>query len=85
MKIQINGFDIELLENDSNISLKITDASGKELSNNTYAQSTIDTEVEPATINTPEEIVASQDDSQEDSSTTTAEESLIPTLEKLKK
>jgi hypothetical protein len=38
MKIQINGFDIEILEETTSLAIKVIDASGKELSNNTYAQ-----------------------------------------------
>lgn len=39
MKIQINGFDIEVNTEESNMTIKVLDATGKELSNNTYAQS----------------------------------------------
>lgn len=39
MKLQLNGFDIEINTDDVNITLKIMDANGKELSNNTYSQS----------------------------------------------
>ncbi len=38
MKIQINGFDIEVNTEEEAMSIKVIDASGKELSNNTYAQ-----------------------------------------------
>ena len=44
MKIQINGFDIELNTEEANLSIKVMDAEGKELSNNTYTQTEIDTE-----------------------------------------
>ena len=58
MKIQINGFDIEINTDDAAMSVKIIDASGKELSNNTYAQTMEGEEseeiVEPD-LNTPEE------------------------------
>ena len=40
MKLQINGFDIEVNTDDANMTIKVLDASGKELSNNTYNQST---------------------------------------------
>jgi penicillin-binding protein 1A len=58
MKIQTNGFDIEINTDDATMSVKIIDASGKELSNNTYSQ-TMEGEqseeiVEPD-LNTPEE------------------------------
>lgn len=38
MKIQINGFDIEINTNEAEMSVKVLDASGKELANNTYTQ-----------------------------------------------
>lgn len=40
MKIQFNGFDIEINQDDTNIAVKVMDANGKELSNNSYMQST---------------------------------------------
>ena len=40
MKLQINGFDIEINSDEANISMKVMDANGTELSNNTYSQST---------------------------------------------
>jgi len=58
MKIQINGFDIEINTDDAAMSVKIIDASGKELSNNTYAQSMEGDDSEEITepdLNTPEE------------------------------
>jgi hypothetical protein len=39
MKLQINGFDIEVNTEESNMTVKVLDANGKELSNNTYTQS----------------------------------------------
>lgn len=39
MKLQINGFDIEINTDEANITMKVMDANGKELSNNTYSQS----------------------------------------------
>ena len=39
MKIQFNGFDIEINQDDTNIAVKVMDANGKELSNNSYMQS----------------------------------------------
>jgi hypothetical protein len=44
MKIQINGFDIEINTDEANIGIKIMDASGKELSNNTYSQTSEETD-----------------------------------------
>lgn len=42
MKIQINGFDIEIETSDTEMMIKVIDANGQELSNNTYTQ-TLDT------------------------------------------
>lgn len=39
IKLTVNGFDIEIDTADENMSLKVLDASGKELSNNSYVQS----------------------------------------------
>jgi hypothetical protein len=39
MKLQINGFDIEINTDEANITMKVMDANGKELSNNTFTQS----------------------------------------------
>lgn len=48
MKIQINGFDIEVNTEESNLAVKVLDANGKELSNNTYNQSsTTEDEITP--------------------------------------
>lgn len=79
MKIQINGFEIELDVNDANLSIKVSDASGKELSNNSYSNESVPTEVEPVEIKSPEEVEASTV-----VEPTQTEESLIPTLESIK-
>lgn len=42
MKIQLNGFDIEINTSDTEMMVKVIDANGQELSNNTYTQ-TLDT------------------------------------------
>jgi len=58
MKIQTNGFDIEINTDDATMSVKIIDASGKELSNNTYSQTMEGEESEEIVqpdLNTPEE------------------------------
>ena len=39
MKIQLNGFDIEINTSDTEMMVKVIDANGQELSNNTYSQS----------------------------------------------
>lgn len=38
MKIQISGFDIEINEDGTNLSIKVMDSTGTELSNNSYQQ-----------------------------------------------
>lgn len=81
MNIQINGFDIEILTEDGNLSLKVTDASGKELSNNTFTQEQEgQDEVKPATVPSAEEVADNTEPKDEDT-----DESLIPTLESIKK
>ena len=51
MKIQIDGFDIELLTEEGTMTIKVLDANGKELSNNTYNQTeTTDTEVQSTDV-----------------------------------
>lgn len=58
MKIQTNGFDIEINTDEATMSVKIIDASGKELSNNTYAQTMEgdeSSEITEPDLNTPEE------------------------------
>ncbi len=83
MKIQINGFDIEIITDDTTLTMKVLDASGKELSNNTFEQSDAQgaQEVQPADLKSAENSV--QPDAQPEIEET--EESLIPTLESLKK
>lgn len=76
MNIQINGFDIEINTEDTTLTLKVTDASGKELSNNTFTQETAETSVQPA------QMTSVQDSTIEEPTT---DESLIPTLESIKK
>lgn len=74
MKIEINGFSIEVTTDDQNLSIKISDANGKELSSNTYSQkSTIE---EPKQAPLP---------SAEETASTEVEEGLIPTFEQFKK
>ena len=50
MKIEINGFSIELMTDDVNLTLKVSDSSGKELSNNTFSQNA---EVSPVQTEIP--------------------------------
>lgn len=71
MKIQINGFDIEVNTEESNLAVKVLDANGKELSNNTYNQSST----------TGEEITPVEMPSAENTATTepTSEEPAAPT------
>jgi len=61
MKIQINGFDIEINTNEAEMSVKVLDASGKELANNTYTQTlegTPEPEVEDPGMETAEDVNA---------------------------
>lgn len=65
MKIQINGFDIEINTDDVTMSVKIIDASGKELSNNTYSQTMSGDNSEEITepdVNTPEETASEEEE-----------------------
>jgi len=58
MKIQINGFDIEVNTEESNMTVKVLDSTGKELSNNTYTQSLESgDEIKPVDIPSTEETV----------------------------
>lgn len=73
MKIDINGFTVSITTEDQNLGIKVTDANGKELSNNTYSQkSTIE---EPVQAPMP-----SVEETEE-----TKMESFIPTFEEFKK
>lgn len=57
MKIQLNGYDIEILTNEADISIKVMDATGKELSNNTYTQAAqTETEVKPVEMKTADQV-----------------------------
>lgn len=84
MKIQINGFDIEINTEEANMSVKVLDANGKELSNNTYTQSPAgDDEINnvdmPSAQNTDETNPPAQDlDSTEAQTGTEGEENLSP-------
>jgi len=67
MKIQTNGFDIEINTDDATMSVKIIDASGKELSNNTYSQTMEGEESEEIVqpdLNTPEETAEEETEEQ---------------------
>ncbi len=66
MKIQINGFDIEINTDEANIGIKIMDANGKELSNNTYSQTSEETDT-PTDVEVPNtEDVASEEPATDD-------------------
>lgn len=88
MKIQINGFDIEILTDETTMTMKVVDATGKELSNNTFEQTTgDDVQVQPTDLPSAQGAVQPENTDQtqpvqpeEDK----AEESLIPTLEAIK-
>lgn len=62
MKIQINGFDIEINTEETNMVVKVMDASGKELSNNTYEQS-LDDNGGPNPVDMPSAEETASDDS----------------------
>lgn len=61
MKLQINGFDIEINEDDTSLTLTVIDANGKELSNNVYTQSTEQNDVQDAEVESAEEIATDND------------------------
>lgn len=52
MKIQMNGFDIEIETSDADMMVKVIDANGQELSNNTYAQ-TLETSDDVEDVDVP--------------------------------
>lgn len=62
MKIQLNGFDIEINTDETNMVIKVMDASGKELSNNTYEQS-LDDEGNANPVDMPSAEETASDDS----------------------
>ncbi len=100
MKIQIDGFDIELLTEEGTMTIKVLDANGKELSNNTYNQTeTTDSDVQSTTVPTAEETATNVEpitDVQPETTETPnevpateenngLEEGFVPTLEQFKK
>lgn len=62
MKIQLNGFDIEINTEETKMTVKVMDASGKELSNNTFEQS-LDDSGEPNPTDMPSAEETASDDS----------------------
>lgn len=98
MKIEINGFVLELTTDDVNLNVRISDASGKELSNNNYSQEQT-SEATPVEVPTPENTEGTGETSEtpaETSTETSAEtateetpeqpnESFVPTLEEFKR
>jgi len=79
MKIEINGFSIEVTTDDQNLSIKISDANGKELSSNTYSQKSTIEEPKQAPLPSAEETASTE------TASTEVEEGLIPTFEQFKK
>lgn len=71
MKLQIAGFDIEFNQDQDTLAIKVLDANGKELSNNTFSQS-LDTtdDVDDVAVPGVEEV----DETTEDETTETEEE-----------
>lgn len=73
MKIQIDGFDIEIETSDADMMVKVIDANGQELSNNTYSQSLdVTDDVEDVTIPGVDE---TEEETDEESTEETEEES----------
>lgn len=74
MKLQIAGFDIEFNQDQDTLAIKVLDANGKELSNNTYSQS-LDTtdDVEDVTVPGVEEVDETTDEETIDEETTDEE------------
>jgi hypothetical protein len=80
MKIQINGFDIEINTEEANLSMKVMDANGKELSNNTYTQTEIETE-EVTDVEVPSAEDAATEEPVEDTEEETTEEEPVEDTE----
>lgn len=74
MKLQINGFDIEINTEESNLTMTVIDANGKELSNQTYAQTeaTQTTEVTPVDMPSAEDTANATADADATPATTDA-------------
>jgi hypothetical protein len=74
------------MENDTQLTIVVKDAVGKELSNNTYEQEETSEEipVQPASMPSVQDTVNAQAQAQT-VQPTQAQESLIPTLESIKK
>ena len=94
MKLQINGFDIEVNTEESNMTVKVLDANGKELSNNTYTQSsTEDEDITPVDMPSAEDTMTDEpaEETEEETTDEPAEEteefgeSFIPDFETFKK
>lgn len=82
MKIQIAGFDIEINEDGANLAIKVIDANGTELSNNSYTQSiSTDDTIEDTDIPAVEETDIEETDIEETEETTDAEETTEETTE----
>ena len=80
MKIQINGFDLEINTDEANLSVKVMDANGKELSNNTYTQ-TSETSDEVTDVDMPTADTVEPEGSEEGVTEETPEESTEETTE----
>ncbi len=89
MKILLNGFEFEIMSDDTQVTVKVTDAEGTELSNNTYTQKTASDEVKPAQMPSVQDETGAQTQVQPGAQETTQpvaeDESLIPSLESIKK
>jgi len=80
MKIQINGFDIEINTEDTNMVVKVLDASGKELSNNTFAQST-DANAAPDAVDMPSAEDTASTDNPDDTGSSPEDDGSQPPIE----
>ena len=80
MKIQINGFDLEINTDEANLSVKVMDANGKELSNNIYTQ-TSETSDEVTDVDMPTADTVEPEGSEEGVTEEKPEESTEETTE----
>lgn len=77
IKLTVDGFDIEIQNDENNISVKVIDASGKELSNNSYQQSLEGEDDELDTledISLEDETTEADETTEEDDETTETDE-----------
>jgi len=92
MKLLIDGFEIEINSNidEANLTLTVKDASGKELSNNTFVQEA-QSQVQPAQLPSAQDVADDQNNTDKIEGQPQAQEpqaqeklTLIPSLESFK-